>query len=226
MANSASAMPGATTASQEFCCAGDVEEAVHDPPDGAEQADERRDRADRGEEVEPLGEPVDLRRHRRASPPPAASGCPRGRPCGRRSSGAIRRSRRRAPWRWAARSRPRALVEGVDIAGLPEFALEPLVVAGERGACCSHWPTMIAQVQMLARTSPTITALTTMSAWRNRATGDMRRPHRQIVTPLLPSQPLETSRPSRAAGAGAGRRPGRRPSPWRRPAFSVPRMTR
>ena len=62
VANSASEMPGATTASEEFCCCADLEEAVHDAPDGAEQPDERRDRAGRGEEVEPLGERVGLGR--------------------------------------------------------------------------------------------------------------------------------------------------------------------
>ena len=35
---------------------------AHDAPDGAEQADEGRDRADRRQDVEPVGQPVDLRR--------------------------------------------------------------------------------------------------------------------------------------------------------------------
>jgi hypothetical protein len=41
----------------------DLEEAVHDAPDGAEQPDEGRHRAGRGEEVEPLGERIRLGRH-------------------------------------------------------------------------------------------------------------------------------------------------------------------
>src|SRR5205085_12595648 len=44
---------------------GDVGEAAHDPPYGAEQADEGRDRADRREDVQAGGERVDLgARHR------------------------------------------------------------------------------------------------------------------------------------------------------------------
>ena len=57
--------------------------------------------------------------------------------------------------------------------------------------------TMIAQVQTEASSSPTITALTTMSAWRNSATGDM-----TSVPALTPTTP-RTSRPTRVAGAWA-----------------------
>ena len=41
----------------------DLEKAVHDPPYGAEQTDERSDRAGRGEEIEPGGKRIGLLGH-------------------------------------------------------------------------------------------------------------------------------------------------------------------
>jgi hypothetical protein len=51
----------------------------------------------------------------------------------------------------------------------------------------SQWPMMIAQVTMLARISPTITALTTISACRNKTRGDIRplSPPAMISSPTL-----------------------------------------
>ena len=131
VANSASAMPGATTASDGVVGAGDGGEAAHDAPDGAEQADERRDRADRGEDVEAVAEAVEL----------GGDGGvhPAGEPLA--GAGAVDRRGRRVERRHS--SMPAAStaaigsfsvaapgVEGVDVVGRPEVALEPLGLRG------------------------------------------------------------------------------------------------
>ena len=70
---------------------------------------------------------------------------------------------------------------------------------------------MIVQVQMLARTSPTITAFTTMSACRNKAIGDIASPETpKDVTRLLSFSTL-SNRSTQARGCRFGR-----PSPGRR----------
>ena len=64
VANSASAMPGATTASEVFFDAAIELERGHDAPDRAEQADERAGRGD-GRQHQQIGfEPLDLARDR------------------------------------------------------------------------------------------------------------------------------------------------------------------
>ena len=64
-------------------------------------------------------------------------------------------------------------MEGVDVVGRPEIALEPSVLRLIRLSRI-EWVKMIAQVQMLASSRPSITALTTASACRNRLSGDIR----------------------------------------------------
>ena len=65
VANNASAMPGATTAS-EVLLARTMAVAAHDAPDGAEQADEGRDRTDRCEDIETVAQAIDSVARRRS----------------------------------------------------------------------------------------------------------------------------------------------------------------
>ena len=87
---------------------------------------------------------------------------------------------------------------------------------------------MIVQVQMLARTSPTITVLTTMSACRNNAIGDIASPVPARFVTRLPSFFNRSNVSTQARGCRFGR-----PSGDRKAAviiasarMSVPRMTR
>ena len=104
---------------------------MHDPPDGSEQPDERSHRADRREDVEPVGEPVDLGSHggvqrdRQPRPRPLTVDIlPRGRAAPLGDSGGEHPRRRSL----VAAAR---LVEPVDVVGLPEVALEALALAPE-----------------------------------------------------------------------------------------------
>ena len=129
VANKASAMPGATTASDVFCAAAIPGEAAHDAPHRAEQPDERRDRTDRRQDVEPVRQGIDLARHRRphrrgqplAGAPavdlPARGGAPPFRDACAEHLGDRQRGIAFDP------------VERVDILGLPEITLEPLDLA-------------------------------------------------------------------------------------------------
>ena len=65
-------MPGATLARLACCRFDRPRERVHDSPDGAEQADVRADRADRGQEVQPRFQPVHLTLVRGAHGAPCA----------------------------------------------------------------------------------------------------------------------------------------------------------
>ena len=100
----------------------DLEERIHDPPDGAEQPDKRCHRAHRGEEIEPFGEPFGLQRdrtvHRRRQPLARAFlvkafGADRAAPFG---------EARRSDFRRRHIALPAFGLERVDILGLPEIA--------------------------------------------------------------------------------------------------------
>ena len=78
----------------------DLLEGMLDAPDRAEEPDEGRDRADRREEVQPLGQAGRTRAgSRRSSPARSAPACPRSarRPCGASAATRSCRRRRSAP---------------------------------------------------------------------------------------------------------------------------------
>ena len=184
VANSASEMPGATTASELILLLADLEEAVHDPPDRAEQADERRHRAHRREEVQPVGEPVRLGGEHAAHDR------------GDALADAFRSlldpfDRRHSSTPAAASARQRHLrlaalrLQGIEVLGLPELPLVGLRAPSIR-PIRSEKPTTITQTQTLARISPAMTTCTTMSASRNSLTG-----LRCLGTPAAPAARIE-----------------------------------
>ena len=211
VANSASAMPGATTARLVLCCPAMSEKlrmipqtVPNRPTNGATEPIVAR-------MLRRAGDLVGLRRHRRMQRDrqpraralaidPAARGraAPFGDAGGEHLGGGMLLP-------------PAHLVEGVDILGPPEVALEALAVAG--GA---------AQLQPLAdddrpgpdagetaaRPSPPSRRCRPAGTGRS-ATSRRPKSPKPSRSPFLP-QPLEPSRPRRAAAASAGRRPGRR----------------
>ena len=217
MANSASAMPGATTPSDVFCDAAIAAEGAHDPPHRAEQPDERRDRADRRQHVEAVAERIDLARDRHAH----QRRQPRADPLAvDRPAGPCRVRLRRHSFIPAMNSRAdgcAALLAGSYIASrLSAFQNH----ASNDFACAlialSRRPRsrMIAHDATDAAISPSMTSLTTMSAWRNSASGDMSTAvlarHRELhgwhqAAVGLVLECGETGGPRPAAAAAAGR---------------------
>ena len=151
---------------------GDADEAVHDAPDGAEQADERRGRADAGDAAPCRGRCAAARRPRRAR---AARRRAPSAPPDRRASSSALRGRRFGP----ARATASLLSPRRACASASERASLSTVSAARASARRRHNSRLLAshtvQVTSEAKIRPTITTFTTMSALRNMPQGDRSR---------------------------------------------------
>ena len=169
----------------------------------------------------------------RPSPSPAARACRRGRSRCR----AVERRHSVTPG--GEHPRDRQIAVACACGGrrrYPRPSRNRARTARSRAASCragSAKLKMIAQVQMLASSSPIITIFTTQSAWRNSAIGDSvaasvlkNRFDRRVFVPLAIRR-CERVDPGVLAAASASRSARRTPpSPPLRPIIRSPRMTR
>ena len=180
---------------------------------------------DRREDVEPVGELVGLVRHRRshrgrqpfahavAIDDPASGRSPpfgdaRGEHLGDRQARYRPRACRRRRYRRPSRNRSRTCAIALRVR--PSRPADPM---------------MIAQVQMLAISSPAITICTTISAWSSNASGEVEfgeRSKLQCIRSIIPrSRSVSRMPPPTPRVAASAARRGRPapPSPPLRPVF-------